>query len=45
MIYALMLSKIWYVLSVTSLPYEHVKRIKESVLDFFMEEGKSENCL
>lgn len=38
---ALMLSKIWYVLSVTSLPHEYFKRIKESVLDFFMGEGKS----
>ncbi len=38
---ALMLSKIWYVLSVNSLPYEYVKRIKESVLDFLRGKGRA----
>ncbi len=38
---ALMLSKIWYVLSVNSLPNEYVKRIKESVLDFLWGKGRA----
>lgn len=37
---ALMLSKIWYVLSVTSLPSEYFKRIKESVLYFLWGKGR-----
>lgn len=37
---ALMLSKIWYVLSVTPLPHRYFKRIKESVLDFLWGKGR-----
>lgn len=38
---ALMLAKIWYVLSVTPLPYEYFKRIKESVFNFLWGKGRA----